>query len=327
MSNISAINRGGDEEVTCLTPIFREGCCPEDLLTQRMCVGVSIIPHHPCLLPSNNHKLVSFLMCLPAPSIIFLADTINSHNVKAMWKRGNKFPTDEKALGLAMEAARPLHEAISTGIRQLEEERPEKVGWVRLCHWADIEGEQMKVQQDIVRRHYEAGGPLKVRIDEIALLFLQYRRPMSKNHELRIPHMVNYLLAELPCLVAGVEMEGEHYTGILYPTTNTAIAKGGSLANIMFDLKHDIQTEEEFTNFRQEIRAATAAGCLGLPGVMLLPLEEAKITDSKEKKTNTEKAENNVIQEESSEIKDVANFEPEKTGQKMFRRQMSAGAA
>ena len=54
--------------------------------------------------------------------------------------------------------------------------------------------------------------------DTIASDFLNIRRPESKNRELRIPYMVNYLLDELPIMLSGVKHEGIHYKTILYPT-------------------------------------------------------------------------------------------------------------
>ena len=270
---MSEINQRVKSDEGC--PIFREGSSADHLLTSCLSVGISILPNHPCLLPSNNLKLVSFLMALPQPSIIVLGDSINSHNVKAMWnmKRGRKTPSDEEALNLALEAAAPFHEAFTRSLQQLEEERPDKRGWVRLHPWMDIQGEQMRLQQDVVKKHYENGGLLKTRIDEIALMFLKYRRPMSKNHTARLPHCVAYLLAELPFLLVGVEMDGHHYAGLLYPLAAQAV--NSPMAMEIADLKHDIHTLEEFTGLRNEINEFTEAGRLGVPGIMLYPMESA----------------------------------------------------
>lgn len=300
---------------TCVSPIFREGSCPDHLLSSAMSVGISILPSHPCLLPSNNYKLVSFLMALPQPSIIFLADSINLHNVKAMWKRGRRAPTDEEALSLALEAAVPFHDAFHGSLQQLEEEMPERKGWVRLVRWTDIQGETMTLQQNVVKKHYESNGLLKSRIDEIALTFLQHRRPMSKNHTARLPHMVAYLLVELPTLLVGVEMDGRHYAGLLYPLAARAL--GSPIAMDMFDLKHDIHTLEEFAGLRKEITELTAAGRLGIPGVMLFTMEDAETKTTTSKKDETE--------DKGAEV--VETTKQDNPGPKRLQRQISAGGA
>ena len=273
-SEMSEINQRVESDC----PVFREGSSADDLLTEGLSVGISILPNHPCLLPSNNLKLVSFLMGLPHPSIIVLGDSINSHNVKAMWnmKKGRKTPSDEEALSLALEAAAPFREAFTRSLNHLEEERPDKSGWVKLHPWLDIQGEHMRLQQDVAKKHYENGGLLKTRIDEIAVTFLKHRRPMSKNHTARLPHLVAYLLAELPFLLVGAEMNGHHYAGLLYPLAAQALSS--PIAMEMFDLIHDIHTLEEFTGLRDQITELTATGKLGLPGVILFPMETTDTT-------------------------------------------------
>ena len=188
-------------------------------------------------------------------------------------------------------------------------------------------GQRMMLQQNVVKKHYESNGPLKSRIDEIALTFLQHRRPMSKNHTARLPHMVAYLLAELPTLLVGVEMDGQHYAGLLYPMATRAL--GSPFSMDMFNLKHDIHTMEQFASLKEEITDLTAARHLGIPGVMLFTMEDAetkttasKKDEMKDKVNETESSESRALQGEV-----VETTKQDNSGPKRLQRQTSAGGA
>ena len=75
--------------------------------------------------------MISFLAALPHPSLIFIGDVINAHNIKGFSRNPKKPPSDEKALEMAMEESQPLREVISTAIENLEKE-PDTAGKVMM---------------------------------------------------------------------------------------------------------------------------------------------------------------------------------------------------
>ena len=315
------------EVLRSVKPTFREGSCVTDLLTTHSVVGVSTLPGHPLLLPGGSHQLVSFLAALPLPSIIVLGDSLNKHNIKAMWKNGNRPPTDEKALSLALEAGEPFRQSLGTAIEELEAGRPERRGWITLLGWQDVEGEELREQQRITRNYYDCFPPLRLRIDEIATKFLVHRRPHSKNHTARLPHMVAYLLDELPWLVTGTELEGVHYTALLYPTSMAGMAKGGTLANAMWDLTHDIHTTEEFAAFRQDI-TRVSRGREVLPGVVLLPIDTAEEERSLYVGEKLELEKYSFVQEKRMADQSCEEaVEMKIRSGRIFKRQVSSGGA
>ena len=110
--------------------------------------------------------------------------------------------------------------------------------------------------------------------DKIALDFLNYRRPQSKNHEKRLPHMVNYILGELPFLATGVEHNGIHYKTLLYPTAASKAKSGTCMANDVFYLAREIQTGLEYAAMKKELLEIDQI--LGSEGVTLLPIDEVE---------------------------------------------------
>ena len=72
--------------------------------------------------------------------------------------------SDEKALETALKSGEEYHKFLSGAIHYLESTQPEKVGKVTLLRWDDIEGDEMKLHQQIVRRHYETNDLLKEKI-------------------------------------------------------------------------------------------------------------------------------------------------------------------
>ena len=114
-----------------LAPL-RRGSSSGDLLAHRLMVGVSVLPNHPLLHSGNSRRMISFLAALPHPSLIFIGDVINAHNIKGFSRNPKKPPSDEKALEMAMRESQPLREVISTAIENLEKE-PDMVGKVITC--------------------------------------------------------------------------------------------------------------------------------------------------------------------------------------------------
>ena len=110
--------------------------------------------------------------------------------------------------------------------------------------------------------------------DKIALDFLNHRRPQSKNHETRLPHMVNYILGELPFLIPGVEHNGIHYKTMLYPTAASKANSGTCMANDVFYLALKIQTGLDYADMKKELLEITPI--LGSEGVTLLPIDEVE---------------------------------------------------
>ena len=70
-------------------------------------IGVSILPKSPLLSKSGSAKLVSFLASLPHPSLIFLTDTLNRHNIKAFHKK--KTLSDDEAITIAVKDAQVIY--------------------------------------------------------------------------------------------------------------------------------------------------------------------------------------------------------------------------
>ena len=140
-----------------------------------------------------------------------------------MVKNANRPPSDEVALSTALEAARPFHEFLGDAIKDMETKQPEKAGWVTLLTWdAVMDNEKTREQQIVVRNHYnDVLSSLRTRIDQIALDFLKFWRPQSKNPAPRLPHMVNYLLLELPMCLTGFEHNGTKFTRLLYLTRSS----------------------------------------------------------------------------------------------------------
>ena len=300
-----------------LRPIFRPGSDVSCLASQGLMVGVSVLPNHPLLSTNGSRTLVSFLAHLPHPSAIVIGDSLNKHNVKAMCRNANKPPSDEVALATALEAGQPFHKFLGDAIKDLEMTRPDKTGWVTLLTWNEAtDSEESREQDAIIQKHYnDISSSLKTRIDEIATDFLKFRRPQSKNHAARLPHMVNYLLAELPWCLNGFEHNGHKFKTLLYPTAVSKVSggRGSCLANSLWDLTHDIHTKEEFSDLRKELLQVTR-GREGSPGVLLLPMEVDVV--GKEKVVIDDKK----IPEAGTELE-------KKRMARMFKRQVSAGGA
>merc|ERR1712200_33824 len=110
----------------------------------------------------------------------------------------------------------------------------------------------MKKQQKILNSYYQTNEYFKQKIDKIALEFLSFRRPQSKNHETRIPHMVNYIVEELPIMLTGVECNGIHYKTLLYPTAASKATSGSCMANDVFYLSREIRTCLDFDETKKE---------------------------------------------------------------------------
>ena len=72
--------------------------------------------------------------------------------------------SDEKALETALKSGEEYHKFLSGAIQYLEATQTDKVGKVTLLRWDDIEGDEMKLHQKIVRRHYESNELLKDKI-------------------------------------------------------------------------------------------------------------------------------------------------------------------
>ena len=146
-----------------IQPIFSRGGSPMDLVTTFAMVGISILPNSPLLQPSGAWTLVSFLAALPNKSIIFLGDAINMHNVKA-FRKGKGPMSDEEALDIAFKQSKNYHQSISQAIVTLEKQEKENSGKIVLLRWNDIEGEEMKTQQAIVRKYYNENKNFRGRI-------------------------------------------------------------------------------------------------------------------------------------------------------------------
>ena len=108
MNIVTKTSQSSVEEIfNIIKPIYLPGVNPDTLFTTNVYIGVSIIKNTPLLTDPGNFQLVSFLGSLPKPCIIVLGDYLNRHNMKAMakLKKGNKMPSDEKAIEMAMKEA------------------------------------------------------------------------------------------------------------------------------------------------------------------------------------------------------------------------------
>ena len=90
-------------------------------------------------------------------------------------------------------------------IQALETENPEKIGWITLLGWNEIEVENMRRQQEILREHYKMTRYFKSRIDKMATAFLENSN--ARPIEARLPIIVPYLLDEIPMYVNGLEYQ------------------------------------------------------------------------------------------------------------------------
>ena len=100
--------------------------------------------------------------------------------------------------------------------------------------------------------------------DEIALKFLNYRRPQSKSHGTRLPHIADYILAELPLFVAGIRYGETNYQSLLYPTA--CPGKCDALANLVYE----IHTTPEFADLKRDILGASST--VATKGQFVLPM-------------------------------------------------------
>ena len=162
-------------ETSLFTPIFLPGSSKEHLQNSPSFVGVSILPNSPLLTEEGSWQFISFLALLPNQSLIFLADGLNRHNVKAMtnMKKRNKVPSDEDALNVALKEGDIYHECLSKSIADLESCQPDNVGKITLVRWKDIENEVMKKKQKVIHRHYEELQVFKERVGNNTRLFSQ----------------------------------------------------------------------------------------------------------------------------------------------------------
>ena len=235
-----------------------------------------------------------------------------------MTRNANKPPSEEVALATALEAGQPFHKFLGDAIKHLETTRPDKIGWVTLLTWDQVtDNDECREQQAIVRNYYDdVSSCLKARVDQIATDFLKFRRPHSKNHSARLPHMVNYLLAELPTCLTGFEHKGTKFTTLVYPTAASKVSsgEGSCLANALWDLTHDIHTKEEFNSLRQELLQVTK-GRENPPGVLLLPMSADVVAEEKD------------IVVSGDGKTPGASTQSKKTMVRSFRRQVSAGGA
>ena len=100
--------------------------------------------------------------------------------------------------------------------------------------------------------------------DEIALKFLNYRRPQSKSHGTRLPHIADYILAELPLFVAGIRYGETNYQSLLYPTA--CPGKCDALANLVYE----IHTSPAFADLKKDILGASST--VATKGQFVLPM-------------------------------------------------------
>ena len=162
-------------EISLLIPIFLPGSSKDYLESSPSFVGVSILPNSPLLTEEGSWQFISFLALLPNQSLIFLADGLNRHNVKAMtnMKKRNKVPSDEDALNVALKEGDIYHECLLKSIEHLESCQPDNIGKITLVRWKDIENEVMKKKQKVIHRHYEELQVFKERVGNNTRLFSQ----------------------------------------------------------------------------------------------------------------------------------------------------------
>ena len=85
----------------------------------------------------------------------------------AKLKKGNKMPSDEDALKMALMAGDEYHKSFSESIAHLESCQPDNVGKVTLVRWDDVEDDVMKKQQEVISKHYESFQIFKDRIGKL----------------------------------------------------------------------------------------------------------------------------------------------------------------
>ena len=104
--------------------------------------------------------------------------------------------------------------------------------------------------------------------------------PNTKNNELlkpRLPHLVTYLIEELPLFLTGMLHKGIKYQTMVY---STVLEHSSSLAKVV----NEVQTLPEFASSREEIyQSSNTVAISGIIGLTYTPLP-LENTDEKEMK-------------------------------------------
>ena len=167
MTVLTKATQSNFEEIfNIIKPVFLPGVNPDNLFTTNVFVGVSILPKSPLLTDSGSFQLVSFLGSLPKQSLIVLVDELNRHNVKAMskLKKGNKMPSDEKAVETALKGGDEYHQSFTRSLNRLEMVNPQMAAKITILRWRDVENEVMKKQQKILHSYYQTNEYFKQKI-------------------------------------------------------------------------------------------------------------------------------------------------------------------
>ena len=165
MTVLTKATQSNFEEIfNIIKPVFLPGVNPDNLFTTNVFVGVSILPKSPLLTDSGSFQLVSFLGSLPKQSLIVLVDELNRHNVKAMskLKKGNKMPSDEKAIETALKAGDEYHQSFTRSLNRLEMVNPQMAAKITILRWRDVENEVMKKQQKIFKTIHPLSKVIKL---------------------------------------------------------------------------------------------------------------------------------------------------------------------
>ena len=136
----------------------------ESLASSSVFMGVSILPNSPLLTEAGSRAVVNYLADLPQPSLIFLADMLNRHNVIGMGKfnkSGKAATSESKAIQIALKEGDKYHDILSKAIKALPAAKANKV---TLLRWADLEDDVMRKQQSILRHHYNGNPTFKQRV-------------------------------------------------------------------------------------------------------------------------------------------------------------------
>ena len=114
----------------------------------------------------------------------------------------------------------------------------------------------------------------------MALQFLKHRRPTSKSHHIRLPHMVTYLLEELPVFLTGIMHKNVKHQTMVYPTAAAQSSFG--LAKTVYE----VQTLPEFANLREEIYHSSST--VSTHGLVVLPINIPENQSRKKREANTQ---------------------------------------
>lgn len=215
-------------------------------------VGISAMINSPFLQPQGARQLVSFLNSLPHRSLLLICDSIQQHSIMAVRGKKQRNMTMERALEIALQRGDLYVNAISKAVK--ENNIACGSSKITLVRWDDIINESKLEQEIILHRHFLDNKLFRDRVEQVAELYINERKPQSHMFLERKMHTVNFILSELGGLITGMSHQEERYQTVVYATSDKLFAKTEANApGSVFTLVHDILTNPAFANLKNEL--------------------------------------------------------------------------